>query len=144
MKSSPWSQSGYNKKSPAMEENKTMRAPQYQHPVRKGTVLTSCGIPPRVTCDEIIPGTYIHGIHVHQKKTRRVKRNDSKSLRTEKPKKGRKSETKHNHSFAQGVGRVPRGQVYCLLVRSVGRPNRHGKTRRNTRRYILHGGGNFS
>ena len=56
-----------------MEENKIIRAPQYYLIVRKGTALTSCGMPSCITCDQIIPGRYPWYIYVHPKKTKRVK-----------------------------------------------------------------------
>ena len=33
-------------------------------PVRKKTVLTSCGVPSRITCNESIPGTYPWYMHI--------------------------------------------------------------------------------
>lgn len=36
----------------SMEENKLIRAPQYQCPLSKGTVLTTCDTPSLTTCDD--------------------------------------------------------------------------------------------
>ena len=47
-------QTGYKKRLDGRKQNKTCTAV----PTRKGTVLTGCGIPSRITCNEIILETY--------------------------------------------------------------------------------------
>ena len=66
LKSSPWSQTGYVRTKSVLKGNKIMFS-YTAVSVRKGTVLTSCGISSRIACNETIPGTYIHGVYVHPK-----------------------------------------------------------------------------
>ena len=68
-------------------------------PVRKGTVPTSCGIPSLITRNEIIPGTYIHGIYVRTYNTytrKRRLRSLGEKERNRKSEKRNRNETETN------------------------------------------------
>ena len=64
------------------------------------------------TCNEIIPATYPWYIRTPEKGLKEVQKE-----KQEEKEGGKNNGTKQ--AFAQGAGRVPKGQVSCLLVRSV-------------------------
>ena len=72
-----------------------MRARQYQD---QGTVLTGCGIPSRITCNQPIPGTYPwYQISVHPKKDEAKKQKKKyEKGKQERKRKGKKNETNSN------------------------------------------------
>ena len=72
LKSGPWSQNRL--KHFLWEKNKTKQVHRsiYQQ-YAKGTVLTSCGTPSRITCNQNIPGTKPWYVLVHPKKKKMKK-----------------------------------------------------------------------
>ena len=88
--------------------------------VRKGMVLTSSGIPSRITCNEQIPGTCPW---YNDERTPETEEKGQKEIKnTEKGRNERITrQRKHQRTMlgAQGAGRIPGGQGCCLLERSI-------------------------
>ena len=106
-------------------------------PARKGTVLTSCGTPSRITCNERIPGTYPwYAVRIPEKKTYEGQKG-KKEKGKEKTRKEKRNKSKHALR-AHAESRGDQGAVcwYDQMICPIDGPpeGRHEKTRRKTRR----------
>ena len=81
-------------------------------PAREGTLLTTCCVPSRITCIEMLTGTYISMAYITYTRKRGPRRANKKIEQN-------KNKTKTNMRTGRLAGRVPWGQGCCLLVRSI-------------------------
>ena len=106
-------------------------------PARKGTVLTSCGTPSRITSNERIPGTYPwYAVSIPEKKNYEGQKG-KKEKGKEKTRKEKRNKSKHALR-AHAESRGDQGAVcwYDQMICPIDGPpeGRHEKTRRKTRR----------